>query len=60
MRHRRIRRGLRALLQLKGGASEETEKSVELDFKYMGTGKKGWSYVSVGEIEYLQGLLLGL
>jgi len=59
-RHQRIRRLLRALLRLKGGAREEAEKSIEQDLEFMASGKKGWSYVSTGEIEYLQGLLKGL
>jgi hypothetical protein len=59
LRHRRIRRLLGALLRLKGGAREEAEKSIEQDLEFMGGGKKGWSYVSAGEIEYLQSVLKG-
>jgi hypothetical protein len=59
-RHRQIQHRLGALLQLKGGEREEAEKSIEEDLKYIGSGKKGWTYVSAGEIDYLQGLLKGL
>ncbi len=59
-RHRQIQRQLGALLQLKGGAREEAEKAIEEDMKFIGGGKKGWFYVSAGEIEYLEGLLKGL
>jgi hypothetical protein len=59
-RHRRIRRLLGALLRAKGGAREEGEKSIEQDLEFMGSGKKGWSYVSAGEIEYLRSVLKGL
>ena len=59
-RHRRIRRLLGALLRAKGGAREEGEKSIEQDLEFMGGGKKGWSYVSAGEIEYLRSVLKGL
>ena len=59
-RHQRIRRLLNLLLQVKGGAREEAEKLIEEDLEFMRSGKKGWSYVSVGEIEYLEGLLKGL
>ena len=50
---------LRKLLQQKGGDREEAEKAIEQDMKYIGTGKKGWSYVSAGEIDYMEGLLKG-
>ena len=59
-RHQQIRRLLGALLRFKGGTREEAEKAIEQDLEFMGGGKKGWSYVSVGEIEYLEGLLKGL
>ena len=59
-RHERIRRLLRELMRLKPGGQEEAEKSVERDLEFMGSGKKGWSYVSAGQIEYLQGVLKGL
>jgi len=59
-RHRQIQRKLGALLQLKGGEREEGEKAIEEDLKYIGSGKKGWTYVSAGEIDYLQGLLKGI
>ncbi len=59
-RHRRVRRLLAILLQLKGGARDEAGKSIEQDLEFMATGKKGWSYVSAGQIEYLQGVLKGL
>jgi len=59
-RHRRIRRLLVALLQFKGAEREEAEKSIEQDLEIIGSAKKGWSYVSTGEIEYLQGMLKGL
>ncbi len=59
-RHRQIQRLLNTFLRLKGGTREEAYESVEQDLKYIGGGKQGWSYISVGEIEYLQGLLKGL
>jgi len=59
-RHRLIQRQLGALLRLKGGAREEAEKSIGQDMEFIGGGKKGWAYVSAGEIEYLEGLLKGL
>jgi hypothetical protein len=59
-RHFRIRRVFRALLQLKGAARDEAEKSIEQDLEFIGSAKKGWSYVSAGQVEYLQGLLKGL
>jgi len=59
-RHQRVRKLLGALLRLKGGTREEAEKSIEQDLKFIGDGKKGWSYVSAGQIEYLEGLLKGL
>ena len=59
-RHRRIRRLLDVLLRLKGGARDEAEKSIEQDLEFIGSGKKGWSYVSTGEIEYLRSVLKGL
>ncbi len=59
-RHQKIQRLLGTLLQLKGGAREEAEKAIEEDLKFIGGGKKCWSYVSAGEIEYLEGLLKGL
>ncbi len=59
-RHQQIRRLLSALLRLKGGARDEAEKAIEEDLKFVAGGKKGWSYVSAGEIEYLEGLLKGL
>jgi hypothetical protein len=58
-RHGYIQQLLRKLLQQKGGDREEAEKAIEADMKYIGTGKKGWSYVSAGEIDYLDGLLKG-
>ena len=60
VRHRKIQRLLNSMLQLKGGSREDAEKSVEQDFEFMRSGKKGWSYISVGEIEYLEGLLKGI
>lgn len=59
-RHRRIQRLLGALLRVKEGAPEEAEKSVEQDLEFVGGGKKGWSYVSAGEIDYLRSVLKGL
>ncbi len=59
-RHQRIRQALRDLVRMKGGTRGEAEVSIEQDLKFMGDGKQGWSYVSVGEIEYLQRLLKGL
>ncbi len=59
-RHERIRHRLRELIRLKGGDGEETDKSIEEDMAFMANGKKGWSYVSAGQIEYLQGVLKGL
>ena len=59
-RHEQIRRRLRELMRLKGGDREGAEKSIEQDLEFTGSGKKGWSYVSVGQIEYLQGILKGL
>lgn len=59
-RHRKIQRLLNSMLQIKGGTREEAEQSIEDDFEFMRTGKKGWSYISVGEIEYLEGLLKGV
>jgi hypothetical protein len=58
-RHGYIQQLLRKLLQQKGGDREEAEKAIEADMKYIGTGKKGWSYVSAGEIDYMEGLLKG-
>jgi len=60
LRHQRIRRLLDILLRFKGGTREEAEKSVEQDLESIGGGKKGWSYVSTGQIEYLEGLIKGL
>ena len=59
-RHFRIRRVFYALLKLKGVARDEAEKSIEQDLEFIGGVKKGWSYVSAGQIDYLQGLLKGL
>jgi hypothetical protein len=59
-RHRKIQRLIRSMLQLKGGLREDAEKSIEQDFEFMRSGKKGWSYISVGEIEYMEGLLKGV
>jgi hypothetical protein len=59
-RHRQIQQRLGVLLRLKGGEREEGEKAIEEDLKYIASGKKGWTYVSAGEIDYLQGLLKGL
>ncbi len=59
-RHQRLRQALHDLVRMKGGTREEADESIEQDLKFIGDGKKGWSYVSVGEIEYLQGLLEGL
>jgi hypothetical protein len=58
-RHRYIQQLLRKLLQQKGADREEAEKAIEADMKFIGTGKKGWSYVSAGEIDYLEGLVKG-
>ena len=58
-RHRYIQQLLRKLLQQKGTDREEAEKAIEAEMKFIGTGKKGWSYVSAGEIDYLEGLLKG-
>jgi hypothetical protein len=58
-RHGYIQQLIRKLLQQKGGDREEAEKAVEQDMKYIGKGKKGWSYVSAGEIDYMEGLLKG-
>jgi hypothetical protein len=58
-RHGYLQQLLRKLLQQKGGDREEAEKAIEADMKYIGTGKKGWSYVSAGEIDYMDGLLKG-
>lgn len=60
LRHRRIYRLLCRLIRLKGGSSEEAEKAIEHDLKLISRGKQGWSYVSAGEIEYLQNILKGL
>ena len=59
-RHRKIQRRLNAMFELKGGEREAAEKGIEEDFEFMRSGKKGWSYISVGEIEYLEGLLKGI
>ena len=59
-RHRKIQRLLNSMLELKGGSRDDAEKGIEEDFEFMRSGKKGWSYISVGEIEYLEGLLKGL
>ncbi len=59
-RHHRIQRLLSALLHRKGDTRGEAEKSIEQDLKIIKSGKKGWSYVSTGQIEFLQGLLEGL
>jgi hypothetical protein len=59
-RHRKIQRLLNSMFELKGGSREDAEKSIEQDFEFMRSGKKGWSYISVGEIEYLEGLLKGI
>jgi len=48
------------MFELKGGEREAAEKGIEEDFEFMRSGKKGWSYISVGEIEYLEGLLKGI
>jgi hypothetical protein len=58
-RHRYLQQLLRKLLQQKGGDREEAEKAIEADMKYIGKGKQGWSYVSAGEIDYMDGLLKG-
>ncbi len=58
-RHHRIQRLLRALLAYKDDVREEAEKSIERDLETMSSGKKGWSYVSTGQIEYLLNLLKG-
>ena len=58
-RHGYIQQLIRKLLQQKGGEREEAEKAIEADMKYIGKGKKGWSYVSAGEIDYMEGLLKG-
>lgn len=58
-RHYRIQRLLRALLAYKGDEREEAEKAIERDMEIMSSGKNGWSYVSAGQIEYLQNLLKG-
>lgn len=59
-RHRRIVRLLGILIRLKGGTTEEAEKAIEHDLELISGGKQGWSYVSPGEIEYLQNVLKGL
>lgn len=59
-RHRKIQRRLDAMLVLKGGDRDAAQKSIEEDFEFVRSGKKGWSYISVGEIEYLEGLLKGI
>ena len=58
-RHRYLRQLLKKLLKFKGGDNDEVRESIKKDLKFIGTGKKGWSYVSAGEIEYLEGLLEG-
>jgi hypothetical protein len=58
-RHRYLRQLLKKLLEFKGGDNDEVRESIKKDLKFIGTGKKGWSYVSAGEIEYLEGLLEG-
>lgn len=60
LRHRRIRHLLGTLIRLKGGSTEEAEKAIEQDLELINSGKQGWSYVSSGEIEYLQNVLKGL
>ena len=59
-RHKRIRRKLENLIQKKGGSREEAEKQIEQNLAFIGSGKKGWAYISAGEIDYLQGILQGL
>jgi len=59
-RHRKVQRLLNSMLEIKGGERDAAEKSIEEDFEFMRSGKKGWSYISVGEIEYLEGLLKGV
>ena len=59
-RHRRLCRLLDRLIRLKGGSTEEAEKAIEQDLELINSGKRGWSYVSAGEIEYLQNVLKGL
>ena len=59
-RHRRICRLLGRLIDLKGGSAEDAEKAIERDLELINGGKQGWSYVSAGEIEYLQNVLKGL
>ena len=59
-RHRYIQQSLKKLLGLNGGDNEESRESIKKDLKFIGTGKKGWFYISAGEIEYLEGLLEGV
>ncbi len=59
-RHRYIQQLLKKMLQLKGGDREAAEKAIGKEMKYIGKGKKGWSYVSAGEIDYMEGLLKGV
>ena len=59
-RHRYIQQSLKKLLELNGGDNEAARESIKKDLKFIGTGKKGWFYISAGEIEYLEGLLEGV
>jgi hypothetical protein len=58
-RHRYLRQLLKKLLEFNGGDNDGARESIKKDLKFIGTGKKGWSYVSAGEIDYLEGLLEG-
>jgi len=59
-RHTRLRRKLENLIQEKGSSREESEKQIEQNLAFIVSGKKGWAYISAGEIDYLQGILQGL
>lgn len=59
-RHRYIQQLLKKLLAANGGDNDEAREAIKKDFEYIGKGKKGWSYVSAGEIDYLEGLLEGV
>ncbi len=59
-RHKRIRIKLEGLIQKKASSREEAEKQIEQNLAFIGSGKKGWAYISAGEVDYLQGILQGL
>ena len=59
-RHYRIQRLLSALIRCKGDSREQAQESIDQDLRLIKSGKKGWSYISAGQIEYLQGLLKGI